>query len=431
MKGIKPFLISTALLLLLSSQISYAKAILTITGTNALVSKNGEATTTTFTVTNNSGRTLTLTEVALSSSSELFAKSITTDACSGQTIAAGDDCTVTATLTGKGSTGRGQLELIASLFNSTVRVGMKNPITVTLTQPTLSSSVQALALSVNDADNFAELTGSARKITITNSGSVAATGVQVSSTDFPTDTSITENTCTDTLDVGDTCDITITPGATASSDSDENACTTSPGTVPVPTTVTVSADNASSTDISILVLGYGCIYQGGYLFSVDDETLDTGSIGGKVAALTDEDSPIAWATEEVTTGADSLTDGSANTDALNNPEGQYPAAQACLNKSSSQGFTDWYLPAICELGRGNDPDAPEWCGGTNPNLYTTLHKNSIGGFADDGRYWSSTEGDPPQSFAWFQTFDDDGTQDQNPKGDGDGMRVRCVRAFTP
>ncbi|WP_156411903.1 hypothetical protein [Legionella jamestowniensis] len=39
---------------------------------------------------------------------------------------------------------------------------------------------------------------------------------------------------------------------------------------------------------------------------------------------------------------------------------------------SDDGFTDWYMPAICELGRfiGLGDDAG--CGNTNPNLYTTL-----------------------------------------------------------
>jgi len=209
---------------------------------------------------------------------------------------------------------------------------------VTFNQTTLSPLSQNLALSINSPGADPALAGNARIIRIENAGSIPANNLQVSTSGFPTGTSITNNGCTGTLNAGATCDITITPGGTASSDNSNNACTTSPGTEPEPTVVTVSAGNAPSTDINVLVLGYGCIYEGGFLFSVDDTTPDTGSIGGKVAAMTDEEeSPgdffFQWATVFNDTAADSITDGLNNTNALETPAGQYPAAQACLNKS--------------------------------------------------------------------------------------------------
>ncbi|HFL3415530.1 TPA: DUF1566 domain-containing protein [Legionella pneumophila] len=304
---------------------------------------------------------------------------------------------------------------------------------VTFNQTTLSPLTQNLALSINSPGADPALSGNARIIRIENTGSIPANNVQVSTSGFPAGTSITNNDCTGTLNAGATCDITITPGGTASPDNSANACTTSPGTEPEPTIVTVSADNAPSTNVNVLVLGYGCIYQGGFLFSVDDSTPDTGSIGGKVAALTDEEeSPgdffFQWATVFDDTAADSITDGLANTNALASPAGEYPAAQACLNKSS-QGFTDWFMPAICELGRFVGLGFDAGCGNTNPNLYTTLHTNNLGGFAD-GRYWSSTEfSGNPANVAWIQNFIN-GLQvgvDKNVIN----LRVRCVRAFTP
>ena len=36
-----------------------------------------------------------------------------------------------------------------------------------------------------------------------------------------------------------------------------------------------------------MVLSYGCIYQGGFIYSVDDTTADIGGIGGKTAAVND------------------------------------------------------------------------------------------------------------------------------------------------
>ncbi|WP_242604060.1 DUF1566 domain-containing protein [Legionella jamestowniensis] len=194
----------------------------------------------------------------------------------------------------------------------------------------------------------------------------------------------------------------------------------------MPTVVTVSADNAPSTDINVLVLGYGCIYQGGFLFSVDDSTSNTGSIGGKVAALTDEPNPLyQWSTVFDDTAADSITDGFSNTNALATP--QYPAAQACLNKND-QGFTDWFMPAICELGRFVGMGSNAGCGTTNPNLYITLHTNNLGNFTNF-IYWSSTESSSiPTNLAWRQNFSN-GSQAGESKDNS--LRVRCVRTFTP
>lgn len=295
-----------------------------------------------------------------------------------------------------------------------------------MAQTTLSPLTQNLALSTNEPGADPALTGNARVLRIENTGSNLADNLQLSTSGFPTGTSITGNTCVGTLNPGATCDITITPGATASLDAGSNPCTTTPGTQPAPTTVTVAADNAPQAEMGVLVLGYGCIYKGGFLFAIDDSTPNTGSIGGKVAALTDEDS-LQWATVSDITSADSLTDGSANTAALGEPVGQYPAAQACLN-NSSQGFTDWYMPAICELGRFVGSGSDAGCGATNPNLYTTLHMNNLGGFASDS-YWSSTEfSADPQSFVWSQDFSN-GAQLATDKAVA--VRGRCARAFTP
>ncbi|HHT0591839.1 TPA: DUF1566 domain-containing protein [Legionella anisa] len=292
-------------------------------------------------------------------------------------------------------------------------------------QTTLSPLTQNLTLSINNPGADPALTGNARIIRIENTGSASASNVQVNAIGFPAGTSITSNTCMGTLNAGATCDITITPGDVASPDNTAIACTTSPGTQPVPTTVTVTADNAPATNINVLVLGYGCIYQGGFLFSVDDSTPNTGSIGGKVAALTDEPGPFyQWSTIFDDTAANSITNGLANTNALANPVGQYPAAQACLNKND-QGFTDWFMPAVCELGRFVGIGLDAGCGTTNPNLYSTLHTNNLGGFADEV-YWSSTEFDDFD--AWFQDFL--GGAQLAVLKDSD-LRVRCVRAFTP
>ncbi len=163
---------------------------------------------------------------------------------------------------------------------------------------------------------------------------------------------------------------------------------------------------------------------------MEDATPNTQSIDGKVAALTDEEeSPgdfiFRWATLYDNTAADSITDGLSNTNALATPVGQYPAAQACLNKRN-QGLADWFMPAICELGRFSGLGSDAGCGTTNPNLYSTLHTNGLGGFAS-GNYWSFTESSSfPTGDAWVQGFGD-GSQSEDFKGAN--RRIRCVRTF--
>lgn len=156
---------------------------------------------------------------------------------------------------------------------------------------TLSSSIappSILALSVNNPSLNPALTGSARQITITNTGTNEAMGISVAVTGLPTGTTITTvpTSCTGTLAANATCTITITPGAIATS-----ACNT--GGVPTPGAITVSATNAATAVTSeVVVLSYGCQYQGGFLYAVDDTTANTGSIGGKVSSLVDQAEPF-------------------------------------------------------------------------------------------------------------------------------------------
>jgi hypothetical protein len=292
---------------------------------------------------------------------------------------------------------------------------------------TLSPSASALMLSVNDASADPVLGGSPRTITFTNTGGGPANDLQTSVSGFPAGTSVSGNTCTGTLGAGSSCAVTITPGATASPDAGANACTTAPGSEPVPTTLSLVADNAPQVDVDVLVVGYGCIVRGGYLFAVDDTTPSTGSIGGKVSALADEGAPLRWSTVFVEVFANSISDGAVNTALLaaGAPD-SYPAGQACVAKNAG-GFTDWYLPAICEMGRSTSGIAAG-CGSATPNLFTTLHSSNLGGFAPSF-YWSSTEGFALAfNDAWQQSFASD-TQFES--GKASISLVRCVRAFAP
>lgn len=316
-----------------------------------------------------------------------------------------------------------------SVANGSGTMGGANVTNVAVTcldNTTLIASVIDLALSVNNPGVNPALTGTPRLITITNSGSVTAQNLTVVPPTWPAGTS-SITTCTSTLTPGGSCTITITPGNTATSNGSV-PCTN--GSAPVPGVVQVTASNATAVSTNVVVLSYGCVSQGGFIFAVDDSPPNTASIGGKVAASTDEPGSYQWATLFDDTAADSNTDGAANTSALATPVGQYPAAQVCINKLSS-GFSDWYLPAICELGYASGPTPFSGCGTQGApllqNTYSNLQLNGVGGFS--GGYWGSTEyfGFPTNN-AWVENFANGNQQITNKVGAA-GVLVRCVRIF--
>lgn len=326
---------------------------------------------------------------------------------------------------------------------------------------TLSTSIvqpSILALSVKNTQLNAQLTGNERYITIKNTGINPATGLSVLATGLPSGTSITTTptTCTGTLAPKDTCTVTITPGAEATSD-----CNT--GSAPTSGTITVRATNVATPVISnVVVLNYGCQYQGGFLYSIDDSTSQAGSIGGKVAALTDQFSaptspqsatpnwggygcdigPKLWSND--TQGAN---DGSTNSSAivsalttkyfsgpcsLSSPvnKNNYAAGRCSQYTTPSDAGLKWYLPSICELS-GESPDSNCTSGTTSMLNQLWLLNPAVGGFVDEGYYWSSTEiadSLDAQYGAWYQQFSLGGFQDPDRKDSALG--VRCSRALS-
>jgi hypothetical protein len=322
--------------------------------------------------------------------------------------------------------------------NATTQV---SDIALTCTEVVLPPSVSTLALAVNNTALNTALTGVPRQIIITNTGSVAATQVSILYPIWPSGTTTTTN-CGTTLPVGASCTITITPGSVATSD-----CHT--GTAPTPGTITVSADDALDRSIDVVVLSYGCIYQQGFLFSIDDTTPNTGSIGGKVAALNDE-TPILWSSTGISdpdftailgidetsttsfpspsgppypvgtpayTPCDGSVDGACNTSNIlsyyifNRAEGgsaptpltQY-AAGVC--HGTINGYGDWYLPAICEAGYGNDL-VNVVCGTSSSPTIQNMQSNlvDIGVGNLDGFRLSSTQYSfNPSDQVWVHNF---------------------------
>lgn len=301
----------------------------------------------------------------------------------------------------------------------------------------LSASLSNLALSVSGLTLDGNPSGNSRTVIITNTGAFAATGLAVGYSGLPAGTS-GSSTCGAILNPGSSCSITITPGATETSD-----CST--GIVATPGVIDVSADNGNFVSTSVVVLNYGCIYQEGYVFSMDDSTPSTSSIGGTVAALENQADALPWGSngldassvsydvipgigntstassgtptfqdastyfQTIYTGTlglsandfsqcDGMTDGRCNTANIvtfynyyqtNYGVGAAPytptvaptlksdyAAGVCDDYDSGN-YQDWYLPAVCELIYDDPNIRPQvaGCGLQNSPLMQNIEQN--------------------------------------------------------
>lgn len=371
---------------------------------------------------------------------------------------------------------------------------------------TLTRSVSTLALSVTGLTEYGvsgtPSSGLDRLITVTNTGSYPALNLHITSPSFPGGTTYF-TTCGPTLIAGSSCTITISPGSIATSDG-VNPCTT--GTAPVPGTLAISADNAPTISTDVVVLGYACIYQGGYVFSFDDTTPNTASVGGKVLSTIDQapawPNGINWAsnggsgTSVANASLDTIpgiadnstsssqsptysdfstefsstytnvnpfsassfascngaTDGACNTANIttfysqfvtnntSNNGGTPPftasagptnvtdyAAGLCLQTIAS--YSDWYLPAVCELGYdilACQPSSPNYSQNVQSNL---VELNSLNLLTSD--YWSSTEYRlVPRSGVQVSSYASAGASEQFSDSKGTRNGVRCARKLT-
>ncbi|STX29826.1 transmembrane protein [Legionella beliardensis] len=343
-------------------------------------------------------------------------------------------------------------------------------ITCTTNTTALTMSVNKLALSaagiIEYGINGAPNSGLARIITIENTGNLPATNFTVNLPAWPEGTTST-TTCENILTAGDHCIITIIPGNTATSDG-TNPC--SSGTSPIPGIIRVTADNASAISSEVVVLNYGCIYQGGYVYAFDDSTADTQSVGGKVVTLADQAPPhpngVIWSSNGNGNTPDDAAydsifgvsnrstpsapipnigqvagqnacngsqDGACNTDNIylfyqNNAKGApidpaYYAAAYC--KQTINDYSDWYLPAMCEMGYGD-----AICGTSSTptlqNIQSSLVDNGLISLL--GYYWSSTQTTHgPQYSAWYQYFAPDGKSVQLFVSKFNRLGLRCSR----
>ena len=306
-----------------------------------------------------------------------------------------------------------------------VAVTVQTEATLTVTPSSLALSVTGLTTTTgNDS-------GTPRIFTIANTGPDAATGIVCPTSNSPSITSIVCTGC-DNLANGDTCTVTITPTVTPSAAVGD--------ATPTPITLTIEGDNTNTLTRTVSVLTYGSFYQGGWLFSIIETANTSLSIGGTVAA--ESDNAAQNSTLYSLGGADtpsamySGTDGLANTGAMVAQYGAGTYSATVCTTSTGGGYADWYLPAICQMGFGGS-DQNFNCGtspGIIPNMqYNLLITNNPQDFNFvTGPYWSSTASEGSAStLAWLQLFAVGGNDGAQFLGTVvDTLGVRCVRAIT-
>ena len=214
-----------------------------------------------------------------------------------------------------------------NVINASGTMGGSNVTNVNLScstnSTTLSTSVSNLALATS---------GVPRIITITNTGSNTAENLSISYPTWPSGTTA-NTTCGSSLNALVSCTVSVIPGANATSTCDN------PYSAPTPGVVTVSADNVSSSvTTNVNVLTYGCIYQGGYIFAIDDNTPPTTSIGGTVASQTNQSSGVFWSYNGNSGSPNSSEDvipGIDETSTTSSGSPTYAAAQLAFNSTYS------------------------------------------------------------------------------------------------
>lgn len=392
-------------------------------------------------------------------------------------------CTLTLTVHGsslQGSVAGGPVVFQQGNALQCYQPSRSDALNITLTTApgatTLTTSVSHLALSKTGYTEYGVSgtpdSGVPRAITVSNAGSVAASNLSISYPSWPLNTTASSN-CGASLAAGSSCTITITPNNTATSDDNGAACTT--GVAPTPQTISISANNASTVSSTAVILGYGCIYQGGYVYALDDTTSQSTSVGGKVATTTDQANPspgIIWSSDAsggssqiaIYGISETSTTSSANPNPSTTPPSQTPVAgqTACngntdgscdtnniyvyyqppttspgidltlyatgLCKQTISGYSNWYLPAICEMGYGSGAA----CGVSGTPTLQNVQSDLVDTLSLlSGNYCSSTEAaGNPVSGARYQIFSAT-TSNQIPYFKLFSYGVRCSRALTP
>lgn len=321
----------------------------------------------------------------------------------------------------------------------------------------LTATPSTVVLAVNNPGLSTVLTGRPRDVRIENNTDIVARNVKYTPIDLPQGMSIKPLQCGD-IKPKETCVLSITPGLNSS----ENA------------EIQVKGDNTVPLSVFVRALTYGSVYQGGYVFAIED---DVTRVSGKVLSLRDQISPVpgvVWSSngrsgrsqdavfhaipqvyDDSFHDCDAKVDGACNTARIVNYYSRpmqhvpialkYYAAGVCKQYvTNSQGepctgsecLADWYLPAICELDKVSAliPQSII-CPANIQNVVTNLSFlsdiNCAGPQCLAGSYWSSTahyDRGYPEYSAWDEDFNVSGSSQYNDDKNNQ-YGVRCVRTF--
>lgn len=255
--------------------------------------------------------------------------------------------------------------------------------------PLTASSFDVVTAVTSTTTNPASLS---RTVLIRNTGSEATESFSYVRSGF---TNYNLTGCPGQIPAGSSCTLTITPNNIPNN---TGAVSPTPGKI-----IVDGGPNSNRLVIDVTVLGFGNIYQGGYLFKVDPTTPPQSNIGGTVAELSDlqNGKSFNWpgAGTLFPVNANSLIDGRANTESIVSvyKAGNY-AANACSQLRVNEAgavclsgvdcYSNWYLPAICEVGEGVTYSAN--CDPYPDNMMSNLNANGYGNFNQNTTYWTST-----------------------------------------
>lgn len=232
--------------------------------------------------------------------------------------------------------------------------------------------------------------GKDRIFTITNNGpnDLVGTPSLLVEPSLPSGTSANFTGCTN-LATNTNCTLTISPG---------NTPTNSPGTLnPIVNLLIISGTSAIDAFALTEIVTFGNFLQDGFIFYINDFTLNTTSIGGSVLAEQDLASFYPWGGSGTIVTPNTIDDGLSNTSAivstltgLGIASTSYAAGQCSLLPTN--GLGSWYLPALCQWI--NDSGAGSYgCSTPTSNVNTNLLNVPNVNFSN-GRYWSSTQSNP-------------------------------------
>jgi hypothetical protein len=203
----------------------------------------------------------------------------------------------------------------------------------------------------------------------------------------------------------------------------------------------VTVQSQPATQTCTVTNGSGTITNANVTNVTVNCSTNTRTVGGTVSGLAASESVVLQ-----NNGGDNLTVNSNGSFTFSTSVAQgatynvtvltQPATQTCtvtyyaagLCKQTIATYSDWYLPAICEMGYGSNA-----CGTsaapTLQNIQTSLIDTS-GLSTPTGIYWSSTQSSSDPQFVWNQTFSPSDESVQFAYGKYYQFGVRCSRALT-